>query len=60
MTTLTLQQVFEACQMNKTTWLNRRTELAAAEEVYQALLLDNNVSGSRRLQSLRDRIDVKK
>ncbi|EBB6208084.1 phage polarity suppression protein [Salmonella enterica] len=60
MTTLTLQQTYDACQTNKTAWLNRRTELAAAEEEYQALLLDDNASGSRRLQSLRDRIDVKK
>ncbi|RGL47127.1 phage polarity suppression protein [Klebsiella pneumoniae] len=60
MTTLTLQQAFEACQTNKTAWLNRRAELAAAEQEYQALLLDDNASGSRRLQSLRDRIDVKK
>jgi hypothetical protein len=29
-TTLTLQQAFEACQTNKTAWLNRKTELAAA------------------------------
>ncbi|EDB9124069.1 phage polarity suppression protein, partial [Salmonella enterica subsp. enterica] len=27
MTTLTLQQAFEACQTNKTAWLNRKTEL---------------------------------
>ena len=60
MTTLTLQQAFEACQTNKTAWLNRKTELAAAEQEYHALLLDDNASGSRRLQSLRDRIDVKK
>lgn len=60
MTTLTLQQAFEACQTNKTAWLNRKAELAAAEQEYQELLLDDNASGSRRLQSLRDRIDVKK
>lgn len=60
MTTLTLQQACEACQTNKTAWLNRKTELAAAVQEYQELLLDNNVSGSRRLQTLRDLIDVKK
>lgn len=60
MTTLTLQQAFEACQTNKTAWLNRKTELAAAEQEYQELLLGDNASGSRRLQSLRDLIDVKK
>ncbi|WP_348253573.1 phage polarity suppression protein, partial [Salmonella enterica] len=41
-------------------WLNRKTELAAAMQVYQELLLDDNVSGSRSLQMLRDLIDVKK
>lgn len=46
MTTLTLQQAFEACQTNKTAWLNRKTELAAAEREYQELLLDDNASGS--------------
>lgn len=60
MTTLTLQQASEACQTNKTAWLNRKTELAAAKQEYQALLLEDSASGSRRLQSLRDRIDVKK
>ncbi|HIH1529016.1 TPA: phage polarity suppression protein, partial [Salmonella enterica] len=47
MTTLTLQQTYEACQTNKTAWLNRKTELAAAMQEYQELLLDDNVSGSR-------------
>ncbi|EJN2572834.1 phage polarity suppression protein [Salmonella enterica] len=60
MTTLTLQQAYDACQTNKTAWLNRKTELAAAMQEYQELLLDDNVSGSRRLQMLRDLIDVKK
>ncbi|EWD25792.1 hypothetical protein P840_05004 [Klebsiella pneumoniae UCI 37] len=35
MTTLTLQQAFEACQKNETAWLNRKAELAAAEQEYQ-------------------------
>lgn len=60
MTTLTLQQASEACQTNKTAWLNRKAELTAAEQEYQELLLDDNASGFRRLQSLRDLIDVKK
>ena len=60
MTTLTLQQAYEACQTNKTAWLNRKTELAAAMQEYQELLLDDNASGFRRLQTLRDLIDVKK
>ncbi|HHS0112448.1 TPA: phage polarity suppression protein, partial [Salmonella enterica subsp. enterica serovar Bareilly] len=57
MTTLTLQQACDACQTNKTAWLNRKTELAAAMQEYQELLLDDNASGSRRLQTLRDLID---
>jgi hypothetical protein len=63
---LNFQQAYEACQTNKTAWLNRKTELAAAiqeyqeYQEYQELLLDDNASGSRRLQSLRDLIDVKK
>ncbi|HCA3407734.1 TPA: phage polarity suppression protein [Salmonella enterica subsp. salamae serovar 35:g,m,s,t:-] len=60
MSSLTLEQTFEACQMNKTAWLDRKTELAAAMQEYQELLLDDNASGSRRLQTLRDLIDVKK
>ncbi|HHL0914649.1 TPA: phage polarity suppression protein, partial [Klebsiella pneumoniae] len=35
MTTLTLQQAFEACQKNETDWLNRKAELAAAEQEYR-------------------------
>ncbi len=60
MTTLTLQQAFEACQTNKTAWLNCKAELAASVQEYQGLLLDDSASGSRRLQTLRDLIDVKK
>lgn len=60
MTTLTLQQASEACQTNKTAWLNHKAELAAAVQEYQELLLDDNASGSRRLQLLRDLIDIKK
>ncbi|WP_241609511.1 phage polarity suppression protein [Rosenbergiella australiborealis] len=31
MTSLTLQQAYDACQTNKTAWLNRKAELTAAE-----------------------------
>ena len=60
MTTLTLQQAFEACQNNKTAWLNRKAELAAAEQEYQEQVLagDDRIPG--RMQTLRDIIDVKK
>nr|WP_269216612.1 phage polarity suppression protein [Escherichia coli] len=57
---MTLQQAFDACQTNKTAWLNRKAELTAAGQEYQELLLDDNASGSRRLRMLRDIIDVKK
>ena len=39
MTTLTLQQAFEACQKNETAWLNRKAELAAAEQEYREQML---------------------
>nr|VXZ81524.1 Phage polarity suppression protein (Psu) [Klebsiella pneumoniae] len=39
MTTLTLQQAFEACQKNETDWLNRKAELAAAEQEYREQVL---------------------
>ncbi|MEX5663199.1 phage polarity suppression protein, partial [Klebsiella pneumoniae] len=32
MTTLTLQQAFEACQKHETAWLQPKPELAAAEQ----------------------------
>lgn len=59
MTTLTLQQAFEACQNNKTARLNRKAELAAAEQEYreQVLAGDERIPG--RMQTLRDIIDVK-
>ncbi|ELU8024891.1 phage polarity suppression protein [Salmonella enterica] len=44
MTTLTLQQAFEACQTNKTAWLNCKAELAASVQEYQGLLLDDSAS----------------
>ena len=34
MTTLTLQQAYDACQTNKTAWLNRKTELAAYSALF--------------------------
>ncbi len=59
MTTLTLQQACEACQTNKTAWQNRKTELAATVQEYHELLPDDNASGSRRLQTMRELIDEK-
>ena len=59
MTTLTLQQAFEACQKNETARLNCKAELAAAEQEYreQVLAGDERIPG--RMQTLRDIIDVK-
>jgi len=57
-TTLTLQKAFEACQANKSTWLQRRDELAHAEQVYREQLAGSG-HGGRSLQKLREIIDVK-
>ncbi len=58
-TTLTLQKVFEACQANKSAWLQRRDELTQAEQAYHEQLAGSGHSG-RSLQTLREIIDVKK
>ncbi|MDM2801029.1 Polarity suppression protein, partial [Citrobacter sp. Cpo109] len=39
MTTVTIQQAFEACQTNKNTWLKRKAELADLEREYREQLL---------------------
>lgn len=59
MTGPTLQNAFEACQTNKAAWMKRKAELAATELEYRDLLLDD-ATGSRRLQTLRELIDIKK
>lgn len=59
MTTLTLQKAFEACQTNKSAWLQRRDELTQAEQAYREQLVRSGHSG-RNLQTLREIIDVKK
>ena len=59
MTTLTLQKAFEACQANKSAWLQRREELTQAEQAYREQLAGSGHSG-RSLQTLREIIDVKK
>lgn len=43
MTTLTLEQAYEACQNNKTTWLNHKTELVEAEQEYREGLITGDV-----------------
>ena len=60
MTTVTLQQAFEACQTNKNTWLKRKAELADLEREYREQLLAGDEQIPRRMQDLRDNIDVKK
>ncbi|MDF7723820.1 phage polarity suppression protein, partial [Enterobacter hormaechei subsp. steigerwaltii] len=56
MTTLTLQKAFEACQANKSAWLQRREELTQAEQAYREQLAGSGHS----LQTLREIINVKK
>lgn len=60
MTTVTLQQAFETCQNNKTTWLTRKQELAEAEQQYRELLITGDNGRPRTLNMLRDIIEVKK
>ncbi|MEB6380632.1 Polarity suppression protein [Leclercia adecarboxylata] len=60
MSEMTLAQVFETCQINKSTWLTRKSELAEAEREYQEIFVAENESGSPSLQMLRDIIDVNK
>jgi len=55
----TLQKAFETCQADKSAWLQRRAELAQAEQAYREQLAADNRNGQR-LQMLRDIIDVKK
>ncbi|MCY9849091.1 MULTISPECIES: phage polarity suppression protein [Pectobacterium] len=60
MTTLTLQKAFEACQANKSAWLQRREELTQAEQSYREIIATGDDSRVRSLQTLRDIIGVKK
>lgn len=60
MTTVTLQQAFETCKNNKTTWMTRRQELAEVEQEYRELLITGDNGRTRTLNMLRDIIDVKK
>ncbi|EFJ8590865.1 Polarity suppression protein, partial [Escherichia coli] len=60
MTTVTIQQAFEACQKNKNTWLKCKAELADLEREYREQLLAGDEQIPRRMQDLRDNIDVKK
>ncbi len=59
MTTLTLQKALEACQANKSAWLQRSDELTQTEHVYREQLTGRGHSGQS-LQTLREIIDVKK
>lgn len=59
MTTLTLQKAIEACQANKSAWLQRREELTQAEQAYREQLAGSG-HGGRSLQTLREIIAVKK
>ncbi len=58
MSTITLQQAFEACQNNKTAWLNRKAELAAAEQEYREQMLVGDERIPAVMQELREIMDV--
>ena len=60
MSEITLEQAFQTCQINKSAWLSRKSELAEAEREYKELFATGSDSGARSLQMLRDIIDVKK
>lgn len=60
MTIITLQQAFDACQKNKAAWLKRQSRLADLELDYRVQLLAGDGQSPRRMQDLRDSIDVKK
>ncbi|ENO7551887.1 TPA: phage polarity suppression protein [Klebsiella quasipneumoniae] len=60
MSTITLQQAFEACQNNKTAWLNRKAELTAAEQEYREQMLVGDERIPAVMQELREIMDVKK
>ena len=60
MTTVTLQQAFEDCLKNKAAWLNRKAELAAAEQEYREQMLAGNERIPVIMQELREMMDVKK
>lgn len=54
-----LQQAFDTCQNNKAAWLQRKNELAAAEQEYLRLLSGEGRNVSR-LDELRNIIEVRK
>ncbi|MDT3641238.1 phage polarity suppression protein, partial [Cronobacter sakazakii] len=56
---ITLQKAIEACQADKSAWLQRRAELAQTKQAYREQLAADNRNGQR-LQMLREIIDVKK
>lgn len=60
MNTATLQQAFEACQANKSAWLDRKTELVATELEYREQVLAGDKQSAHRMQALRDITNVKK
>ena len=53
-----LQQAFDTCQNNKAAWLQRKNELAAAEQEYLRLLSGEGRNVSR-LDELRNIIEVR-
>ncbi len=60
MTTLTLKQAYDACEKNKSAWLEHKAALAAAGQEYREQTAAGTDHPDGRLQELREIIDIKK
>ncbi|CAQ83356.1 phage polarity suppression protein, partial [Photorhabdus asymbiotica] len=54
-----LQQAFDACQTSKTSWHNRKAELAEVEAELAAVLAVSSPGNAEKIAPLRERFDVK-
>lgn len=54
-----LQQAFAACQANKTTWQNKKDELAAAETTLDDMLVPGASRNAEKIRYLSECIDIK-
>lgn len=60
MTTMTTEQAFTACEANKTAWLERRAELAQAEQELRSQVLNPDEQIPARMKWLREVIAVRR
>jgi len=60
MTTITTQQAFTACEENKSAWLERRAELAQAEQQLRRQILNPDEQIPARMKWLREVIEITK